>query len=107
MSRRSPRVALTASIAAVALVASALLGTSAAVAETAPPVAETTDVATPAATMGEYSLDDYVELAAQMPSELVSAISDGLDDSPADYLARADAAADAVIVVDDLRAQGV
>ncbi|WP_066039553.1 cell wall-binding repeat-containing protein [Herbiconiux solani] len=106
-SRRSPRVALTACIAAVALAASALLGTSAAVAETAPPVAETTDAATPVATMGEYSLDDYAELAAQMPSELVSAISDGLDDSPADYLARADAAADAVIVVDDLRAQGV
>jgi putative cell wall-binding protein len=57
--------------------------------------------------MQAYSADDYIAEAAALPAELAAALSADLATTPADYLARADAAANATAVLDDLEARGV
>ncbi|MFB2580404.1 cell wall-binding repeat-containing protein [Herbiconiux sp. P15] len=57
--------------------------------------------------MGEYDARSYGVEAAAIPAELASALEDDLGVAPAEYLARADAAAAAVDVVDGLEAAGV
>lgn len=61
----------------------------------------------PAPTMQAYSADDYVARAAGIPADLAAALAADLGTTPADYLARADAAANASAVLDDLEARGV
>jgi putative cell wall-binding protein len=57
--------------------------------------------------MRAYSADDYTAEAAALPEELAAALSADLGTTPADYLARADAAANASAVLDDLEARGI
>ncbi|MFB2585298.1 cell wall-binding repeat-containing protein [Herbiconiux liukaitaii] len=57
--------------------------------------------------MGEYDARSYGVEAAAIPADLASALEDDLGVAPAEYLARADAAAAAVDVVDGLEAAGV
>ncbi|MGA1836101.1 cell wall-binding repeat-containing protein [Herbiconiux sp. 11R-BC] len=57
--------------------------------------------------MPDFSLDAYVQRAAQLPSPLVAALDSQLGESPEAYLAGADAAAAAVSVVTSLTASGV
>jgi putative cell wall-binding protein len=85
--------------------------TSAAATSTAPDP-ETTPAPEPApadgpVVMGDYSLDSYAERIDEVPAELSQALADDLGETPEGYLANADAAADAVAVVDQLSASGV
>jgi putative cell wall-binding protein len=57
--------------------------------------------------MGAYSAADYAEEAAALPADLARAVTDDLGLTPAEYLARADAAYAASSVLDALAAGGV
>ncbi len=57
--------------------------------------------------MEEYAAADYAQAAAELPAGLVEAASRDLGKSGAEYLATADAAADAVQVVDALKDRGI
>ncbi|MFB2555553.1 cell wall-binding repeat-containing protein [Herbiconiux liangxiaofengii] len=102
-------------LAIAALLGGSLLGADAAAAVDAPaptPGASETDAPTPGGgtaplVMGDYSLDAYSSRAAEVPPELAQVIADDLGQTPEGYLANADAAADAVAVVDSLAASGV
>ncbi len=61
----------------------------------------------PAPHMGDYPAEAYAAPAAALPDDLAAAIQSELGVTPAEYLAGADAAADAVSVVDGLKAASV
>jgi putative cell wall-binding protein len=56
--------------------------------------------------MGQFSADAYAAEASVVPDELAQAIETDLDETPAQYYANADAAANGVAVVDGLKASG-
>ena len=73
----------------------------------APVLAEPLDPADDLETMGEYRSADYARDAAALPPALVQAVARDLDLAPAEYLAEAAAAFQAVAVVESLEAAGV
>ncbi|GAA2242315.1 cell wall-binding repeat-containing protein [Herbiconiux moechotypicola] len=88
----------------VALSVAALLCSAAAL-----PPADGEDAVLPASAprMGEYDVAAYTAAAEEVPADLAEAVGRDLGETPEEYLARADAAADAGDVVAALQAAGV
>lgn len=96
---RRPGIALGLSLVLVAMLATPTLAT--------PALATTGESADDLETMGDYRAADYAQDAAALPADLVEAVARDLDLAPAQYLAEAAAAFQAVAVVDSLEAAGV
>lgn len=96
---RRPGIALGLSLVLVAMLATPTVAT--------PALATTGESADDLETMGDYRAADYAQDAAALPADLVEAVARDLDLAPAQYLAEAAAAFQAVAVVDSLEAAGV
>lgn len=77
--------------------------TTTAAGETLPPTPDASAIPE----MGEYPESDFIEAAAELPTELVAAVERDLGLSPEQYLAQAAAAADASDLVEYLAAEGI